>query len=260
MKSDLISRLYSSSSDFAASHLGQHSFLLKMGDKLLAFDPFLTPLSRRLLPPPVPAGSLEKMSLIFGSHDHADHIDRPSLAAMAEASESAVFIFPKAVKGGFDGVPEERIIRMDAGETVTVDGVKISALASAHELLEYDENGSCLCLGFVVEYAGKTVYHSGDCCIYEGLAGSLKKWHFDLMMLPVNGRDAARLRRGCLGNMSYQEAVELAGMLRPELVFPGHYDMFAGNTADPADFLEYLSVKFPGVKGELPPFGSVREL
>jgi hypothetical protein len=36
--------------------------------------------------------------------------------------------------------------------------------------------------------------------------------------------------------------------------------MFAGNTADPADFLEYLSVKFPGVKGELPPFGSVREL
>jgi L-ascorbate metabolism protein UlaG (beta-lactamase superfamily) len=45
--------------------------------------------------------------------------------------------------------------------------------------------------------------------------------------------------------MTYQEAVDLAGDIRPRLTVPGHYDMFTGNSEDPAKFARYMDVKFP---------------
>ena len=67
------------------------------------------------------------------------------------------------------------------------------------------------------------------------------------MFLPINGRDAARFRRGCLGNMTYQEAVDLAGELKPRLIVSIHYDMFADNAEDPRNFVDYLNAKYPDV-------------
>jgi L-ascorbate metabolism protein UlaG (beta-lactamase superfamily) len=56
----------------------------------------------------------------------------------------------------------------------------------------------------------------------------------DAALLPINGRDGARYRRNCIGNMTFQEAADLAGELHPRLVIPGHWDMFADNPGDPA--------------------------
>ena len=260
MKNHLMQALADSSGTWSGSHLGQHSFIFKIADKIIAFDPFLTPVDGRLQPPFIPAEEFENVDIIFGSHDHGDHIDRPSLAAMAAASPRAVFVFPQAVIDSITEIPHDRICGLNDGMTVEISGVKITGIAAAHELLEPTPEGLYPCLGFVVEYAGKTLYHSGDCCIYEGLQTKLSSWHFDLMMLPINGRDADRYRTGCIGNMTFQEAVDLAGVLKPELVWPAHYDMFPGNLADPLDFLKYLQVKYPGVKSQLPPTGKVRIL
>jgi L-ascorbate metabolism protein UlaG (beta-lactamase superfamily) len=48
--------------------------------------------------------------------------------------------------------------------------------------------------------------------------------------------------------MTYQEAVDLAGNLRPKLVVPGHYEMFSSNSQDPALFADYLDAKYPGIQ------------
>ena len=45
----------------------------------------------------------------------------------------------------------------------------------------------------------------------------------------------------------FQEAADLAGEVRPRLTIPGHWDMFAGNSADPAAFGDYLDAKYPGL-------------
>ena len=103
-------------------------------------------------------------------------------------------------------------------------------------------------LGYIVEGNGCTVYHSGDCCVYEGLVTRLKHWSFDVVLLPINGRDAKRYSAGCVGNMTYQEAADLAGAIAPRLTIPAHYDMFAGNQEDPLPFLEYMKVKYPASK------------
>ena len=47
-------------------------------------------------------------------------------------------------------------------------------------------------------------------------------------------------------NMTFQEAADLAGELRPGLVIPGHWDMFADNPGDPDAFTDYLAVKYGG--------------
>jgi len=65
-------------------------------------------------------------------------------------------------------------------------------------------------------------------------------------LLPINGRDGARYRRDCIGNMTFQEAADLAGELRPRFVLPGHWDMFADNPGDPDAFSDYLDAKYPG--------------
>jgi hypothetical protein len=85
MKNHLMQTLADCSGNWSGSHLGQHSFIFKIADKIIAFDPFLTPVDGRLQPPFIPAEEFENVDIIFGSHDHGDHIDHPSLAAMAAA-------------------------------------------------------------------------------------------------------------------------------------------------------------------------------
>lgn len=61
-----------------------------------------------------------------------------------------------------------------------------------------------------------------------------------------NGRDGARYRRDCIGNMTFQETADLAGGLRPGLVIPGHWDMFADNPGNPQAFADYPDAKDSG--------------
>ena len=243
---------------FALCHLGQHSFLLKLGETLLYLDPYLDPDPKRLIPPMIRAEEAADARIVCGTHDHGDHIDRPSWPLIAKVSPEARFIVPEAVRASVTEVPAARLTGLNAGESVTVGDVRIHAVPAAHELLDRDERtGLYPCLGYVIEGNGVTVYHAGDCCLYEGIAAQLRQWVFDLALLPINGRDAWRYTHDIIGCMTYQEAADLAGAVRPKLVMPAHYDMFRANTEDPEKFLDYMRVKYPALRAELPPTGRV---
>ncbi|MBQ9788647.1 MAG: MBL fold metallo-hydrolase [Lentisphaeria bacterium] len=229
--------------------LGQHSFLLKIADKLIAFDPYLSENKLRLIPPLISANDLAEFDLIFGSHDHSDHIDRSKLAEMS--SGKAKFVFPRAIVKSLVELPPDKIIGMNDGEKIEIDGVSIWAVAAAHEFLDMGENGLYPYLGFVVSCGNVRVYHSGDCCIYDGLLRKLKNLSVDIMLLPINGRDAVRLKNNCIGNMTYQEAADLAGWSSCKWVIPAHYDMFANNSIDPQLFVDYVNVKYPQLKTQI---------
>ena len=62
------------------------------------------------------------------------------------------------------------------------------------------------------------------------MTGWPRSWEqqpFDVLFLPINGRDPAR---GVPGNMTAAEAVDLAARVRPRYLVPHHYDMFTFNT------------------------------
>lgn len=225
--------------------LGQMSFVVRTGHHTLYFDPFLTERSDRLVPPLLRADEIADADLVFGSHDHDDHIDRPAWPEIAKASPKAKFVLPGGLKQRIStelAIPEARLVGLNDGETARVDGVSVSAIAAAHELLN-DRNENEI---FVVRTDGLTLVHTGDTCVYDGLTAKLKAvGDIDILVLPINGRDGRRLRRNCIGNMTYQEAVDLVGALRPRLAIPGHYEMFEGNTENPAAFAYYLEMKYP---------------
>jgi L-ascorbate metabolism protein UlaG (beta-lactamase superfamily) len=54
----------------------------------------------------------------------------------------------------------------------------------------------------------------------------------DLALLPINGRDSARLANGVPGNFSLKEAVELCDATNIPLMLGHHFGMFAENNAD----------------------------
>ena len=244
-----------SAEEIALCRLGQHSFLVKTADKLIAFDPYLSDIPQRLIKPFVYAEDLADFDLIFGSHDHSDHIDRPLLSEMA--CGRAKFVFPEAVVSSISEIPHSKIIAMKGDDYFDYDGIGIHALPSAHEFLEIDENGAYFSLGFVVKIGKFSIYHSGDCCIYEGLLTKLKTLAPDIMLLPINGRDAERYKRNCIGNMTYQEAVDLAGLSGTKIAIPAHYDMFEGNLENPQLFIDYAKVKFPHLETKISAPGEI---
>ena len=232
--------------------LGQHGFILKLDKKVLYLDPFLSDLPDRLVPPLLDPAEMRNANLVFGSHDHADHIDRKAWPGIAAAAPNTRFVVPDLLKVDLAcdlNVDQGLFVGMDDGGQVEVDGVEITGIAAAHEFLDRDKtSGRCPYLGYIIEANGVTIYHAGDTCMYEGLVTKLKRWKLDAAFLPINGRDAVRLAAGCIGNMTYQEAADLAGALSPGLTVPTHVGMFSSNTADPQLFEDYMRVKYSTLK------------
>jgi L-ascorbate 6-phosphate lactonase len=239
--------------------LGQHSFVVKLGDTVCYLDPFLSPLPSRTVAPLLAAEDITNASVVIGTHDHADHIDRAVWPAIAEASPEAIFVTPALLCDRIAeelGMQDDRVVGIDEGLTERVGCVDIHGVPAAHELLDPDAaTGLHPSVGVVLEGSGCTVYHSGDTCIYEGMQALLRQWQLDLAFLPINGRDAKRYAANCIGNMTYQEAVDLAGALAPRLTVPAHFEMFAMNSENPQLFMDYLGVKYPHLKGMIPTHG-----
>lgn len=239
--------------------LGQMGYVLKFDDnKLIYLDAYLTDNPRRTVPPMLTIEELGEPLLIMGSHNHSDHIDRPIWKEIAQINKDVTFVVPEIHKGIVSelGIDADRIDGLNDLMSIDCDGITITGVASAHEFLDKDEDsGLYPFLGFIIEYNGVTIYHTGDTCRYEGLFPKIKGFKPDVMILPINGRDAVRLESGCIGNLTYQEAADFAGYVKPQLTIPGHFEMFAHNAEDPDLFVEYMRVKYPELNVTVPEHG-----
>ena len=239
--------------------LGQHSFIVKLGATVVYIDVFLSEHHGRQVAPLLTPAQCVNADLFLGTHDHIDHIDRPSWPGMAQAAPQALFVVPELLRTRVAAdldLPANRVAGLDLGLTVKVKDVTVTAIPAAHEFLDRDEaTGLYPRLGFIVEGNGFRLYHAGDCCLYEGIHALLRGKPFDLFILPINGRDARRLSTHLIGNMTYQEAADLAGDLPPGVVIPAHYEMFARNSANVQDFVDYVQIKYPRQRVVVPAHG-----
>lgn len=228
--------------------LGQSGFLIRYGGVSIVADPYLSDslttkyaktdkpherISRQVIDP----ARISFAAMILASHAHTDHLDADTLRPMLAASRLAFLIAPAAIlplASERSGLPigGKRLGGIDDGGTAAGSNTKITAIPSAHETVERDEQGRCKYLGFIIEIGGVRIYHSGDTMLYDGLVDRLKPYDLDVALLPINGR---KPERRVAGNTSGREAAWLAKEVGAKLVIPHHYDMFAFNTADPAD-------------------------
>ena len=230
--------------------LGQMGLLIRIGGTVLCVDYFASAHPDRQVPPPVPAEEMAGVAAFLGTHNHLDHIDHDAWRIWARSCPGARFVFPAAHRQAVlaDGAAETHCLPLNDGESCRIGEVTVHAIAAAHEFLDPDPaTGLYPCLQYIIEGGGLRIWHAGDTLRYEGMLAKLRQFGpIDAALLPINGRDGARYRRGCIGNLTFQEAADLAGEVGPGLVIPGHWDMFADNPGDPEAFADYLSAKYPG--------------
>src|SRR5712671_6139282 len=163
--------------------LGQSGFLLQWQGRHLLFDPYLSDsltkkyaatdkphvqMTERVISPE----RLTFIDVVTSSHNHTDHLDAETLIPLLRVNPKIELVIPEANREFV--VDRLKTIAelprgLDAGQFTTVRPFKIHAVPSAHEQLDKDEKGRHKYLGYVVEFDGRFVYHSGDTVLYDGL-------------------------------------------------------------------------------------------
>jgi L-ascorbate metabolism protein UlaG (beta-lactamase superfamily) len=231
-------------------HLGQSSFALRAAGATVLIDPYLAPHSDRLVPPPFAPEEATGVDVIACTHDHLDHLDRETLPALAAASPAAIVIVPTPFVDDVArlGVPSERIVGAQPGETIEIGSLVIHVLPACHgddPAAGYGfgrerSGGLYRFLGYVLEAGGTPICHAGDTIPFDGLEELLREHRVDLALLPINGRDAVREALGIVGNLDEREAAHLAAGAGVDALVPMHYDMFEANPGSPARLVEIV--------------------
>ena len=228
--------------------LGQSGFLVQFAGRHLLIDPYLSDsltkkyaatdkphvrMSRRVVAPE----RLDFVDVVTSSHNHTDHLDGETLGALLRVNPGLVLVIPEANRAFVAerlGTPPDLPRGLDDGGEIEVAGFRIAAVPAAHEEIERDPEGRCRHLGYVVRFGGFSLYHPGDCVLYDGQVARLRPFAVDLALLPINGRAP---ERRVPGNFTGPEAAWLASEIGARLAIPCHYDMFEFNTASPDAFV-----------------------
>jgi L-ascorbate metabolism protein UlaG (beta-lactamase superfamily) len=237
--------------DIASAHLwwlGQSGFLLQAHGRHLLFDPYLSDsLTKkyqatdkphvRMTELVIDPSRLDFVDVVTSTHNHTDHLDAETLGPLIEVNPHVAIVVAAANRDFAAtrlNVPVERLLAIDAGEKLEVAGFTIHAVPAAHEAIDRDDLGRCRYVGFVVEFSGKTIYHSGDTVRFDQMVEQLRRWRIDVALLPINGRSP---ERRVAGNLDGREAAQLAKDIGARIAVPCHYEMFEFNTATTDEFV-----------------------
>jgi L-ascorbate metabolism protein UlaG (beta-lactamase superfamily) len=180
---------------------------------------------------------LSMTNIVTSTHNHTDHLDSETIGPVLAANSSVKLVIAEANRTFVANrlkIDAGLAIGLDDGTSAEISGIRFSGVASAHEALECDEQGRAKFLGYVLQFGGWTIYHSGDTVRYEGMSEKLLPFKIDVALLPINGRAP---ERRVPGNLFGREAGQLARDIEAKLVIPCHFEMFEFNTAPPDEFV-----------------------
>lgn len=220
--------------------LGQGGFRLGFGAVTVYIDPYLSdavekadgPDFRRLVPIWKLPGLVRDADWVLITHSHMDHCDLDTLLPISRSSHRCRFVGPKDVRAilAARGIAATRLVPavhqwLDLGEDLRVHPV-----VAAHPDLRFDEDGASHCVGYVIEYRERRIYHAGDTLLNESVLRAVRAlMPIEVAILPVNERNYYRDSRGIIGNMSVREAFQFAADIEAATLVPVHWDMFALN-------------------------------
>lgn len=212
--------------------LGHSSVLLELGGRRVLIDPvfserasFLSWMGpKRFQPAPLVAGDLPALDAVLISHDHYDHLDRPTIVALA--GRTASFHVPLGVGGLLKdwGLPVGRIVEYDWGDAHDIGGVVLAAAPARHFSGRglFGRNRTLWCSWAITAKSG-SVYHSGD----TGMTARFREigeqyGPFDLAFIKIGAYD----ENWPDVHLDPEQAVEAAAMLRAAVLVPIHWGTF----------------------------------
>jgi L-ascorbate metabolism protein UlaG (beta-lactamase superfamily) len=175
--------------------MGHSSVLAEIDGQRVLFDPvwgercspfpFAGP--RRLHPAPLPLAALGPVDVVVISHDHYDHLDLPTIKALA--GTDTLFAVPLGVGAHLErwGVSAGRLRELDWHETTKVGGLALTATPARHFCGRGLRNTQhTLWASWVVAGEEHRIYHSGDTGYFGGFADiGAEHGPFDATMIQV---------------------------------------------------------------------------
>ena len=157
--------------------MGHSSVLAEIDGHRVLFDPvwgercspfpFAGP--KRLHPVPLPLAALGPVDVVVISHDHYDHLDMPTIKALADTD--TLFAVPLGVGAHLErwGVSADRLRELDWHEETEVGGLTLTATPARHFCGRGLRNTQhTLWASWVVAGDEHRIYHSGDTGYFEG--------------------------------------------------------------------------------------------
>jgi N-acyl-phosphatidylethanolamine-hydrolysing phospholipase D len=170
---------------------GHATVLIQIQDKVFLTDPLLTRtagmLSKRYIEPGLDPATLPRLDYTLISHMHFDHFSYGSLDMLPTDGSLLIPFGALAYTPDFDF---REIREMSPWQTLEEDGVRITAVPVQHfsgrygvDILWMRDRGYT---GYVIEYAGVTVFIAGDTGYHPQLFKVIGE-HFaiDLAILPI---------------------------------------------------------------------------
>jgi len=147
--------------------------------------------------------SLDRLDVIFITHDHGDHFDPDTTTAMQTKTGSFVIADPTSASMLIDKIPQDRLIQIEPNEQITISGITVDAFAAEHPTETP--------LLYVIEFDGYRIFHGSDSGFVEDLKNIESRVH--VAMVPAGDPSPTA---------SPQVAFEMTKATNPYVVIPMH--------------------------------------
>ena len=218
--------------------LGHSTLLVELDGARVLVDPVwgerVSPWTRvgpaRFHVPPLPLDALPPLDAVVISHDHYDHLDLPTVRALAD--RPLRWLVPLGIGAHLEhwGVPRERITELDWWDEVMLGDVRITATPARHFSGRWlTRMRSTLWAGWALRGPEHAVFYSGDTALFPELADIGERLGpFDLTMLDSGAYDGTWTDV----HLGPEQVVVAHRMVRGRVLLPVHWGTFdLGNHA-----------------------------
>jgi len=213
--------------------LGHSTVLVEIGGLRVLTDPVWGPRAsptrlagpKRFQPVPVKLAQLPHIDLVLLSHDHYDHLDYPTVRALAKVGVPFVTSLGVGAHLEAFGVAPELIHELDWWDRFELRGVAITAAPSQHfSGRGLKDRNATLWSSFALRSADHAVFFSGDTGLTEQFKTIAERLGpFDLVMLEVGAHHPAW---GDI-HLGPHNALQAFDWLGGGLLMPVHWGTFA---------------------------------
>jgi len=219
---------------------------MKFGESTIYIDPYLSHSVQeldafnlqRLVPITFPPHRITDADWALVTHVHIDHCDPHTIPSMVDASPGIRLLgpFPVLERLRSWGIDESHLVLAEEHWQDLAQDVKVRAVPAAHPEIVRNGAGHLACVGYLIAYQGRLIYHAGDTALTQDVIdGVTTHGPVHTAFLPVNERNFFRERQGIIGNMGVREAFGFAKEIGARQVVPVHWDMFAANETLPEE-------------------------
>ena len=214
--------------------LGHAAIMLRLEGRYGLIDPVLSsrasPLRfygpRRKTPAPLAIEDLPSLDWVAISHNHYDHLDRPTIKAILRRFPDVQFIVPLGLEPWFRRAGARQVTQLDWWQQTQHHGITFHAVPARHWSMRtlYDRNRSLWC-GWTVRTASLNFWFSGDSGYTPALLDiSQRLGPFNLAALPTGAYAPRWFMQG--QHMDPQQSVALHQAIGAPVTLPIHWGVF----------------------------------